>query len=85
MSLLSDATLCSAAGFNIGQMTPPELYTLAGKILVDETLRQNAVLFLDGSVLQPGTRAKILRSWPESERMKLRERVTGVVQMEKRK
>lgn len=81
MALRDWINLCDAAGFPVMRMTPGEVYMLAQKIIADEQLRIVAIMFLDHGILQKGTRAKILRGWPESERVALRERVTGVVQI----
>jgi len=59
------AELCVAAGFNIRNMEPMEVYLTAGKIMRDDEVRRSA----EG-----------LKSWPEAKRIALRERVAGVVQ-----
>jgi hypothetical protein len=82
LSLRDHAYLVASAGIDIRPLTPLEVYMLAGRILQDEPLRQ--VVVMSGNILKPGTRVKVLRSWPESERAKLRERVLGVIQMERK-
>jgi hypothetical protein len=72
VSLLQWAVLCTAAGIDVRPMDPMDCYTVAGKIIHDETLRQ-ATFKLGGS------RADVLRGWSESERAALRERISGVV------
>jgi hypothetical protein len=84
MSMLDWANLCDAAGFNIRQLTPPEVYAFSQKIIQDEPLRQACMPFLNLSVLPKGTRADILRRlWSDDQRAQLRERVTGVIQFGK--
>ena len=85
MSMLDWANLCDAAGFNIGKLTPMEVYETSQKIITDEPLRQACMPFLNLSVLPKGTRADILRRhWSEDQRARLRERITGVVQFVKK-
>lgn len=80
--MLQWADLCDAAGFDVRSMDPTTCYLLAGKIIQDEPLRQLA-LKETRSVMPAGLRAEMLRELPESERIALRERVSGVVQIKK--
>lgn len=84
MSMLDWANLVDAAGFNIAQLTPHEVFAVSQKIIQDEPLRQACLPFLNLSVLPKGTRVEILRrQWSDDQRARLRERVSGVVPIKK--
>jgi hypothetical protein len=72
--------LCLAAGINIRNMEPIDVYLTACKILDDVELRKAAEKYLKGAILPMGTSAFVMNSWPEAKRIALRERVAGVVQ-----
>lgn len=80
MAMSDWAEMCVAAGINIRNMEPMDVYLTAGNILRDEELRLECLKHLNGSVLPVGVRAEVLKSWPEAKRIALRERVAGVVQ-----
>jgi hypothetical protein len=75
VSLLNDFELVEAAGFPAKAMNPMELYSLAGKIISDDWLRQRCLPFIAKGVLPTGTRTKILRGCSPTELRELRERI----------
>lgn len=81
MSIVMSAQLCTAAGFDVRSMNPMDVYLLAGKILHDTELTEVSVSLHGSSQLPSGARTQVLKSWPASERAKLRERVSGVIQI----
>ena len=83
MSMGNWVELCTAAGINVRNMELLDVYLTAGKILNDEPLRQRATAFLNGSVLPPGSRVDAIKQMSPSERLALRERVTGIVPFRK--
>jgi hypothetical protein len=84
MSLRDQALLVMSAGINVRNLDPMDVFLLAAKIIADEPLRQVALLDMNLACMPKGTRTEILRSWPESERRALRERITGVIQIGKK-
>lgn len=82
MSMKLWAEMCVAAGINIRNMEPIDVYLMGGKIMRDEILRKAALVRLEGSVLPEGSSVEVLKSWPEAKRIALRERVAGVVQFQ---
>jgi hypothetical protein len=75
-----ETELCLAAGINIRNMEPMDVYLTACRILDDVELRKAAEKYLKGAVMPQGARKFVLNSWPEAKRIALRERVVGVVQ-----
>jgi hypothetical protein len=77
--------LVKSAGIDAGKLTHEIVYELAGKIIYDPLvtiLAQNEYLRTRDllpaqvrGVMQSGTRAKVIRNMPESERAALRERI----------
>ena len=64
--------LLQAIGINVGKMTPGEVYEIAGRAINDKEL---SILAGPGS----GSRARAVRAMSPADRLRLRERVTGVV------
>jgi hypothetical protein len=80
LSLRDWAILVHAAGIDVRQLDPMTVYLIAGKIIQDRELTVVALsLYGEGSQLPKGARAKVLQSWPSSERLAFRDRVLGVV------
>ena len=79
MSLHQWAQLCMAAGINVRNLQPIDVYHLSGKIIEDSLLTSKARELSPGAVLQPGVREQVLVAMTPEERAALRERVTGVV------
>ena len=76
--------LLQAIGINVAKMKPEEVFDMAGKALCDRELTDFAVKTeLNGSILPKGARARAVRAMSPVERLRLRERVTGVVQFSK--
>jgi len=85
MSIREWASLCSAAGINVRNLEPMDVYVLAGKIINDSELTEKARELCPGSMLREGIRVKALSAMRPDERIALRERVTGVVPFRKSK
>jgi hypothetical protein len=73
--------LVLTCGIDASTMDPMDIYMMAGKVLQDEPLRQAALKFLNGSVLEMDAYARAVAGMTPTERVALRERVTGVVQL----
>ena len=84
MSIRQWAILCGSAGIDIRSLDSMECYMLAGKILRDAELEADVRKYA-GCAAPADLRQKILHSWSETQRAALRERISGVLQIEKRK
>ena len=71
--------LCLAAGLDTNKMEPIEIFVTAGRLLHDEPLRQAALKYRQGSVLHEDAYGVALTAMTPTERVALRERVTGIV------
>ena len=71
--------LCKAVGLDVNKMEPTEIYMASGRILADEPLRQATLKFLTGSVLESDAYPKAIAGMTPTERVALRERVSGIV------
>lgn len=65
--------MCMAAGINVRNLGPLEVYELCGKIINDSALTE-------ASIGQGISRVQAMKEMSPEERVALRERVTGVVQ-----
>jgi hypothetical protein len=69
-----------AIGIQTAKMTPLDVYDMSCKVTRDKELTDLAVAECAGSSVVPvGTRLEIIRSMPAAERLRLRERLTGVL------
>ena len=72
--------LLEAIGINVAKMKPEEVFDMAAKVLTDRELLALAEKEIEGSVLAKGARARAARAMSPADRLRLRERITGVVQ-----
>ena len=72
--------LLQAIGINVAKMKPEEVFDMAAKVLTDRELLALAEKEIEGSVLAKGARARAARAMSPADRLRLRERITGVVQ-----
>lgn len=77
--------LVRACGIDVSTMDPMDIYMMSGKVLFDEQLRQATLKFIVGSVLEMDGYSKAIAGMTPAERIALRERITGVVQLPTRK
>ena len=76
--------LLEAIGISTGKLTPEQVYDMAGTALRDHTLTALTLKKeLNGAVLPAGARARTARAMNPADRLRLRERVTGVAQFKK--
>jgi len=79
MSLQDWAKLCAAAGINVRNLQPLDVYQLSGKIINDALLTGKVRQMFPGAALPAGAREKVLSAMSPEERAALRDRVTGVL------
>jgi hypothetical protein len=72
MSMSDWVQLCMAAGINVRNIGPMDVYMVSGKIINDSALTA-------ASIGQGISRVQALKAMSSAERVALRERVTGVV------
>jgi hypothetical protein len=85
MSMQDWIGLCTAAGINVRNMDEMDVYLTAGRILNDRELAAKTLEHCGGGHMYAGARADVLKAMSAQERLAIRERVTGVVQMPVRK
>ena len=75
----SSIDLCRAVGIDVNKLDPMTIFHTSGRILADEPLRLAALKFRTGSILEEDAYPKAIQAMTPTERMALRERVSGVV------
>jgi len=72
--------LLGAIGINVAKMTPGEVFDMAGVALRDSELQTKAEAFITHGIMPSGSRVQAIKKMSPADRLRLRERVTGVVQ-----